>query len=342
MRTATRWVKPMDELLTPEYMGMVLGAIAFAAIVFTLVWPHLDGERARNRMASATENRNKKVANRAAADNAANRRKAVAETLKDIESRNKDEKVSLAMKLQQAGLHATPRSFWMWSIAIGAGLAFTTFVLMPNSGMAPVATIAVWFIGTFGLPRFVLKKLIARRQNKFLTELANSLDVVVRGVKSGLPLNECLGIVARESPEPLASEFREVVEEQRIGVPLSEALERLAERIPLPEVRFLTIVISIQQQAGGNLSEALGNLSNVLRDRYRLAAKVKALSAEAKASAMILASLPPGVMVMMSMTAPDFSEPLFTTRTGTMFIMAGLGWMTCGILIMRKMISFKY
>ena len=97
--------------------------------------------------------------------------------------------------------------------------------------------------------------------------MANAIDVIVRGVKSGLPLNECLQVIARESPEPLAGEFRDVVEQQRLGVPLGEGLERMSERMPLPEVRFLTIVIGIQQQAGGNLSEALGNLSGVLRDR---------------------------------------------------------------------------
>lgn len=323
-------------------IGLMLGAIAFAAIVFVLVQPYLETEQARQRLASATESRNKKVATKVAAESAANRRKAVAETLKDIESRRASERISLAMKLQQAGLHTTPKSFWMVSAGVGVSLALATFFSLPNSQMAQIAMMASAFIGTFGLPRFVLNKLITRRQNKFLQELANSLDVVVRGVKSGLPLNECLNIIARESPEPVASEFREVVEEQRIGVSLSEALERLAERMPLPEVRFLTIVISIQQQAGGNLSEALGNLSGVLRDRYRLAAKVKSLSAEAKASAMILASLPPGVLCMMSLTAPDFAEPLFTTRTGTLMLCAGLGWMGCGILIMRKMISFKY
>jgi tight adherence protein B len=332
----------MDDILDPQLIGIALAALAIAAVVFVLLQPYFDGERARQRMTSATESRSKKVATKVAADNAANRRKAVAETLKDIESRQKNEKISLAMKLQQAGLQITPQSFWIASVGLGLGLAAVVYILMWNNSMAQIAAMATAFIGVFGLPRFILKKMIVRRQNKFLTELANSLDVVVRGVKSGLPLNECLGILARESPEPLCSEFREVVEEQRVGVPLAEALDRMADRLPLPEVRFLTIVIGIQQQSGGNLSEALGNLSGVLRDRYRLAAKVKALSAEAKASAMILASLPPGVMGMMAMTAPDFAEPLYTTRTGTVFITLGLVWMGMGILVMKKMISFKY
>src|SRR5690606_28574335 len=162
-------------------------------------------------------------------------------------------------------------------------------------------------------------------------ELANSMDIVVRGMKSGLPLGECLQIIARESPEPVASEFREVVEQQRVGVPLVDALERLAQRMPLPEVRFLSIVITIQQQAGGNLSEALGNLSGVLRDRVRMKMKVKALSAEATTSAAVLSSLPPGVMVMTYLASPDYIAPLFTTPMGNFFIVIGLVWMACGV-----------
>ncbi len=172
--------------------------------------------------------------------------------------------------------------------------------------------------------------------------MANAIDVVVRGVKSGLPLNECLQIIARESPEPISGEFRYVVDQMRIGVPLSEALERLIARMPLPEVKFLAIVISIQQQAGGNLSEALGNLSGVLRDRFRMEMKVKALSAEAKSSAAVLASLPPGVMFMTYASSPDYISPLFTTLAGNLLMLVGGFWMLCGILVMRKMINFKF
>jgi hypothetical protein len=172
--------------------------------------------------------------------------------------------------------------------------------------------------------------------------IANAIDVIVRGVKSGLPLNECIQVIARESPEPLASEFQEVVDQQRMGVPLSECLDRLCTRMPLQEIRFLAIVIAIQQQAGGNLSEALANLSGVLRDRFMLAMKVKALSAEAKASAIVLASLPPGVMGMVTLASPEYIQPLYTTTVGH-FMMIGSGlWMLTGVLMMRKMINFKF
>jgi len=181
-----------------------------------------------------------------------------------------------------------------------------------------------------------------RRQLKFTAELPNAIDIIVRGMKSGLPLNECLAIVGRESEEPLASEFRDVIEQQRIGVSLGEALDRLTQRMPLPEVKFLSIVVAIQQQAGGNLSEALSNLSGVLRDRFRLQMKVKALSAEAKASAMVLASLPPVVTFMLYLSATDYISALFETRTGNFALLFCGLWMLMGVLMMRKMINFKF
>ena len=174
----------------------------------------------------------------------------------------------------------------------------------PN--MTPLVALAAAFVGALGIPRWVVAYMIKRRHSKFLDEFANSIDVIVRGVKSGLPLNECLGIIGRESPSPVREEFQELVEQQRVGVPLSECFDRMIGRVPLPEVKFFAIVVAIQQQAGGNLSEALGNLSGVLRDRKRLQAKVKALSAEAKASAGVLGALPFVVMMMVYMTTPNY------------------------------------
>jgi tight adherence protein B len=213
---------------------------------------------------------------------------------------------------------------------------------LPPSGSRQFIAFVAGLVGAFGVPRWILNKVTKRRQAKFIAELPNAIEIVVRGVKSGLPFNECLATIARESAEPLASEFREVVEQQRVGVAIGEALDRLAMRMPLSEVRFLSIVIAVQQHAGGNLSEALGNLAGVLRDRFRLAMKVKALSAEAKASAFVLASLPPAVMFMVYGAAPDYISPLFNTRTGNLLLVVAGCWMLMGVLVMRKMINFKF
>jgi tight adherence protein B len=323
------------------YLIAGLIALAFSGVVFAFLFPFISGDREKDkRIQGVKDSKTRKMGSAAASDAPTSRKKSVADSLKEIDTRAKQkEKVTLRLQLQRAGLQVSPRDFYTASAVSGVvcfGLAFVGL-------HAPIIGAAVaGFIGAMGLPRFVLSKLVARRQNKFLGELANAIDVVVRGVKTGLPLGECLQVISRESPEPIASEFREVVEQQRLGITLGECLEKMCDRLPLPEVRFLAIVIGIQQQSGGNLSEALGNLSGVLRDRLRMQLKIKGLSAEAKASAMVLASLPPGVMIMVYLTSPDYIMPLFTTMMGRFMIAVGACWMGTGVLVMRKMINFKY
>ena len=331
--------------LSPEIMQILLGAIialSAGAVIYLFVNPYLSGEVQRDkRLQGVTESRSKRSATRARDDEVQNRRKQVADTLKQIEERQKArEKVTLRLRLQRAGIDVTPNAFWVASAVVGVAVGGFTFYSTP--GMSPLVSVAAAFAGAFGLPRWVLSFLTKKRQAKFTNEFANAIDVIVRGVKSGLPLNECLGIIARESPSPIREEFQEIVEQSRVGVPLSECFDRTMQRMPLPEMKFFAIVIGIQQQAGGNLSEALGNLSGVLRDRKRLAMKVGALSAEAKASAMVLGALPFIVMTMVYITTPNYILLLFTTKIGQFMLMAAGFWMTMGILVMRKMINFKY
>ena len=324
-------------------LATALAACAVSALVFVFVYPYFSADRKGELRLRGLSEGSGPNALQAARDVAANRRKAVTETLKELESRQKDfEKISLRLRLQRAGLNMTPKVYWLASAVCGLTLALLIGLLLPASGTRQFLALAVGIIGVFGVPRWFVSKLTKRRQAKFTAELANAVELIVRGVKSGLPLNECLATIARESGEPLAGEFREVVEQQRVGVPLAEALERLNTRMPLAEVRFFTIVIAIQQQAGSNLSEALGNLATVLRDRFRLQMKVKALSAEAKASALVLGSLPPAVMFMVYGASPDYIMPLFATRTGNFMLLFGACWMLIGILVMRKMINFKF
>ncbi len=329
----------MVESGLPPVVVPALIAVTIACLVFAIIYPYVSGDRQREkRVETVTSNRARKLG--AAADAQNSRKRSVADSLKEMETRQKaKEKVTMRLRLQRAGLNISPRDFYITSLISGILLFGATYSLL---GFPLIGALTAGFVAAAGLPRWVLNKMIKRRQAKFVSQLANAIDVIVRGVKSGLPLNECLQVIARESPEPLASEFREVVEQQKLGVPVGDGIERMCDRLPLPEVRFLAIVISIQQQAGGNLSEALGNLANVLRDRHMLAMKVKALSAEAKASAAVLASLPPGVMGMVSATSPDYMVPLFTTTPGQFLMLAGGCWMMMGVLIMRKMINFKF
>jgi tight adherence protein B len=320
---------------------LLLAAISIGAIVFLFINPYLSGEiRADKRMQTVTENKLRRAAIKQS-DLTVQRRRQVADTLKELEYRKRArEKVSMRLRLQRAGLDISPRAYWLTSVAVGVAIGLVVWV---SSQKLPIfVPMLAAFVGTFGLPRWTLTRLSNRRTNKFIDEFANAIDVIVRGVKSGLPLTECLTIIGRESPEPIASEFSELVEQQRVGVPLSEAFERMLTRLPLPEVRFFATVIAIQQQAGGNLSEALGNLSGVLRDRKRLAAKVRALSAEAKASAAVLGSLPFVVMILVYISTPAYIAILWTTNFGQFMLGVAGVWMSCGILVMRKMINFKY
>jgi tight adherence protein B len=333
-------------MLSPEILqtgALLLGALAIGGLAYALLFPYVSGDRqAEKRVQGVTDNKAARTARKAQGEQASSRRKsAVADTLKELEDRQKaKEKVSLRLRLERAGIDTTVNAFWIASAVSGLVCGAIMLVSMPT---APVlAAIAALFAGAFGLPRWVLNFLAKRRQKKFLDEFANAIDVVVRGVKSGLPLNECLNIIARESPQPICGEFQELVDQQRVGVPLSEGFERMMARMPLPEVKFFAIVVAIQQQAGGNLSEALGNLSGVLRDRRKLQAKVQAMSAEAKASAGVLGSLPFIVMLMVYLTTPNYISLLWTTKVGPFLLTCAGVWMTLGILVMKKMINFKY
>ena len=331
--------------LSPEtlQLGMIaIVGLSLAAAIYIIASPYLSGQvKTDKRIQGVTEVKGNRTQRRVKEEEVSNRRKQVSETLQDLEDKQKaKEKVSLRLRLQRAGLDVTPKSYWMASGVSAAVFALATYISAP--GMSLLLPLAAGFVGGFGLPRWVVTKMTKRRQKKFTNEFANAIDVIVRGVKSGLPLNECLGIIARESPSPIREEFQELVEQTRVGVPLPDCFERMMQRTPLPEVKFFSIVVGIQAQAGGNLSEALGNLSGVLRDRKRLQAKVQALSAEAKASAGVLGSLPFAVMGMTYMSAPDYIMILFITKTGNFLLLIGAFWMSMGVMVMRKMINFKY
>ena len=246
------------------------------------------------------------------------RREQVEETLKELEVKQQKQKnLPLTMRISQAGLTWTKRQFIIdqrghrrgavrrWSFIVGGG---------------PLAALGAGFAGGFGVPRWLLGFLKKRRENKFLYNFPDAVDVIVRGVKAGLPLGDCLRIIANEAQEPVRSEFKVIVESQTVGIPMGDACAKLYERMPLPEANFFGIVVSIQQRAGGNLSEALGNLSRVLRDRKKMKAKIQAMSMEAKASAGIIAALPFCVMILVYISSPNYIELLWTHPTGRMLM----------------------
>jgi tight adherence protein B len=315
-----------------------LAATAIGGMAWVFIYPLLSGERkAEARRASIARSEPAHV--RQAEKSQRSRREQVEGSLKELEARRqKASKVPLGVRISQAGLDWSTQKFWTISGVLGAVLFVGTFIL----GGGPIGAIGLGFAGGFGLPRWILGFLKKRREKKFLAALPDAVDVIVRGIKAGLPLFESIKVVAADSSEPLKSEFLAIIETQAIGIPLGEACLRLYERMPLPEANFFGIVVSIQQKSGGNLSEALGNLSKVLRDRKKMAEKIQAMSMEAKASAGIIGSLPPIVMLLVYITTPDYISLLWTHPLGQLMLAGCVTWMTLGILVMKKMINFDF
>lgn len=256
-------------------------------------------------------------------------------TLSEKESRKR--RVSIKGRIEQSGVKLSLPLFWTGSAVLGAIGALVGLLVQGPLGAAAGA-----FVLGVGVPRWALGMIISGRQKKFTSQLADAIDVIVRGVKSGLPLNQCIRIIAAESPEPLRTEFQVLCDSQTMGVPLDQSLQRMFERMPLPEVNFFGIVLTIQQKTGGNLSESLGNLSSVLRARKLMKEKVKALSSEAMASAWIIGSLPVLVMLMVYLTRPAYIMILFTDPTGNLVLMGAAVMMAIGIFVMNKMVNFKF
>ena len=317
----------------------ILFAITLGGIAFALTG---EDEKTRKRVNAVAKPAGQARGRAASAvENQVQKRKNVAVMLKDVEKNRaaKKERPTMRRRLEQAGFpKAAPRTFWI-ICGIVACVAAAVAVLTHQKPL--VIALAVFAVG-LGLPRWVLAFLTARRKKKFTEHFAPAIDVIVRSVRSGLPTNEALRIVARESPDPVGSEFHNLVESLKVGVTLEQAMKRMMESMPTPEMGFFAIVMTIQTKSGGNLSEALSNLASVLRDRKRLQGKIKAMSSEAKASAMIIGSLPPGVMGIVYLTAPDYIMKLFTERAGNLMLAGCVIWMGIGILVMSKMINFKH
>jgi tight adherence protein B len=266
------------------------------------------------------------------------RKKQIADSLKDLEKRRGQTRLTLEMKIQQAGLSLSRQQFIIFSVVGALIFAFMVFLASNSLYIAGPAGI----IGLLGLPNVTLAQLRKRRINKFIAEFPNAIDIIVRGVKAGLPLGDCLRIIANEAAEPVRGEFRVITETQAMGLSLGEAVDKLAQRVPITEANFFAIVINIQSKAGGNLSEALGNLSRVLRERKKMKGKIGAMSMEAKASAAIIGAVPFVVVGLLYASSPTYVSLLWTTHHGMIVTGGALIWMGIGIAMMKKMITFDF
>jgi tight adherence protein B len=326
---------------------VILTTVSAGAIAYVFLAPRIAAEKNADARLSQfkraeTDGNSKRIA-RDRLQEASKRRKTIQNSLKEIEEKQKvrskhTAKPSMRRRMEQAGLNITQKQFLLISIA--SGLLFGLIGLIVQS--SPFVALGLAVMGGLGLPRWVVNYLRNKRQKKFIAEFPNAVDLIVRGVKSGLPLNDTLRMIASEAAEPVRSEFQKIVEAQQMGMTITEAVERLYQNIPLAETNFFSIVITIQSQAGGNLSEALGNLSRVLRDRKKMKQKIQAMSMEAKASGGIIGSLPIIVGLLVYFTTPDYIALLFTDPTGNIILVASAVWMSLGIFVMKQMINFDF
>ena len=330
-----------QDLTQLAFMGMVAAAVG--GVLIALIFPMFSAGSASRRIKDIVDNKKGSSAkqntlSRLIDGQKDNRRKQIQESLKQFEEREKQRKKKLTLRtlIAQSGLDIQIRAFWIASFVTGAIFAFVPLVF----GIPWYVCIVAGIVGVMGFPRWFLGFLRRRRQNVFLHDFADAIDVMVRGLKAGLPITDAMKVIAAESGPPVGPEFSEVVEGQRIGISIDQGIERMFERMPLSEVNFLGIVMAIQAKTGGNLSEALGNLSKVLRDRKKMKAKIRSVSQEAKSSAAIIGALPFVIMGGLSLLNPSYMSPLFHTSIGNVMLVGCGTWMTIGVLIMRKMINF--
>ena len=319
---------------------VLLAALAIGAVAFAFV-PQLTGSsRADKRMKALQGDIQANRRENTAARTRDERRKQIQNTLRqqnDALGKAK-RKVSLQDQIYQAGMKIKVASWIRNQVIVGAIVAIICFFLQVPVLFCPIFGLAAGYL----LPKMYLGRRRKKHQNAYLDELPNAVEAIVRGVKSGLPLNDSMRLVAKEAKEPIKSEFARVIDQQALGKSTTEAVQMLFDRMPLPEVNFFVVVITVQQQAGGNLSEALGNLSRVLRNRKKMKQKIKAMSSEAKASAGIIGSLPFIVAILVTLTTPSYMVPLFTTTIGLIWLGIAAVLMSIGGFMMNRMIQFDF
>jgi tight adherence protein B len=331
-------------MVSPELIPVAIALLATlcaGGIVVALFYSHLAKRSESRKRFAAIAGRDATAASSAKSQDVT-RKKAIDATLRELEEKQKirkGTKPSLAIRMRQAGLGWDKRTY---CIACAGAAASSYLVAIGILGIGQLAGLGFGISGGLLLPHLYVGAKRKSRFKSFSSEFPNAVDVIVRGVKAGLPLVDCLRIISVEAQEPVRSEFRAILEDQTLGLPMDQAVQRLPERVPLPEANFFAIVIALQSRTGGSLSEALSNLSKVLRERKKMQAKIKAVSSEAKASAGIIGCLPVVVAALIYLTSPAYIGLLFSTLTGNFVLAASGFWMLIGTLVMRKMINFDF
>ncbi|AHA27603.1 type II secretion system F family protein [Candidatus Liberibacter americanus] len=326
----------MDYIFRVAFIGLI---VLFVFIIIYKILFYIFKDEDDDSIATASRIQKKSVKNKGDDLEASKRRKALLEAMQKIEMQQKEKSsnnIKLSALISYSGLSISKKSFYIISAIFGFIVWIFALILVNSFFISVCISLSSVLI----FPRMLLKIIIKKRKEKFLNEFPNALDIVVRSVRSGLPVSDAIAIIVSQSSEPVKSEFRRVVEAQQLGLSVSESVARMLIYMPLQEVSFFSTVITIQSQSGGNLSESLSNLSKVLRDRKKMKAKVQALAMEAKASAWIIGSLPFIVSLLVYFTSPDYMSILFTDTRGHIILGFAACMMLVGVLIMRFMINF--
>jgi tight adherence protein B len=321
-------------------IGGVGGVVLIVIAVLTIMALRMQAGSRYQRRIALVQGEGRIERGGASRDPATAKRRALQQRLKEMDDQRKRKRKpnDLRSLMRHAGMTISMRMLFVYGALAGVVCVGGYLYLgLPVYGVVPV-----FLVGMFGLPRSFVGKMAKRRINKFTKYFAEAVDVIVRGVQSGLPVNECLNIIARESPEPVGGEFRQIVEGIKVGLTLNETMLRAVERMPTAEFRFFAVVLAIQQTTGGNLAETLGNLSGVLRDRKRMSDKIKSMTSEARMTATIIGSLPFAMCAILALTSPNYIGILFTDPMGHYLIGAGIVSMSVGVWIMQRMIAFDY
>lgn len=331
--------------LGPEAMAILVTLLTLFACVglfHALFQGTLSGRRAALRRLSIAVGVETAVASGTEGSNEQRRKQSIEKALNELAQRernNRRARLTLKMRLNQAALPWSVGYFYAVSVGVAGGFLL---LLMGIAGMsAPPAGVLSLFAGAV-LPNLYVRMQFRRRMREFVEEFPNALDIITRGIKTGLPLSDCLKAIAAETQEPVAPEFQKILEDLSVGLSVSQSLDRLTQRVPILEAQFFSIVVALQSQMGGNLSEALGNLSRVLRERKMMKQKIKAFSSEATASGSIIASMPVAVSGVLSLTSPDYIGLMFSEPIGNVVLGVCAVWMAIGVTVMRNMIRFDF
>jgi tight adherence protein B len=323
-------------------VAFVLAAGSIGAVLLAVFYSRLVGKSPFARRIEAISAYRVASLRQAADTPEKTRKRTVKETLHDADELQKAKtqkryKPSLTTRLRQADIAWTQRTYYLVAAATSVVVFLATAIIVSPLPAAGLGLVSGWV-----LPHLYVAFKRRRRFARFQYLFPDAIDVVVRGIKSGVPLSDCLKMVATEASEPVRGEFKTLIQDQALGMPIGDAVQRLPDRIPVSEASFFAIVIAVQSRTGGNLSEALANLSAVLRERKKMLGKIAAMSSEAKASAGIIGSLPILVGAILYFTSPDYIGLLFSTMTGNLVLAGCALWMGVGIVVMRQMINFDF